>query len=153
MADALEQFRQQHLEKWLTEPIPMLNNLSPTAASKTKDGRARLEQLLDFYEKSSKAQANLGGMMMMNVNPDREWVYSKLGIGPSRGSSGSQQVPHVHAKAMIFAKGCELVLTKLDTVHLNGQTGTVIGPPHEGRLPLKMQDGSMKRVRLHNLRE
>lgn len=149
MDDMLENIRQQHLHKWLTEPIPMLNNLSPTAASKTKDGRARLEQLLDFYDTTSQNMPQ-GVHNGFSINPTREWAYSKLGIGPPR--KGPQEAPHVHTKAMLFASGEELVLTKLDTMHLNGQSGTVIGPPHEGRVPLKMKDGSMKRVRIRNLR-
>ncbi len=67
MADA-------HWKKWLIEPIPVLNGLSPRNASKTKIGRDLLESLLLYYEQQdARSSKNI-------YSPNIEELREKLGI-------------------------------------------------------------------------
>ncbi len=145
----MEEMRDQHLRSWLDEPVPMLNNLSPRSAAQTASGRARLEELLSFYEKMNSSRTG-GGMPSFSMNPDRAWVYSQLGI--SAAMTVGQQAPQVSSRAMELCLGQPVVLDRMDDVEMNGRPGTVIGPLHEGCLVVRMEgDFSEMRVRSRNL--
>jgi hypothetical protein len=47
-----------HWEGWFNEPIPALENKTPREASRTKDGRERLEALLLQYERYDVEESN-----------------------------------------------------------------------------------------------
>ena len=70
MAAFLQNYKEKNLQNWLDEPIPMLNNHTPRTASITREGRVKLNDLLDYPERMS-----IGQPASMNVNPSREWVY------------------------------------------------------------------------------
>lgn len=165
MEDWLQQFREKHQEDWLVQPIPALNNQSPTAASKSAAGRALLDQLLDEYERAAihlsamdDVNPEMGGHgMSMDANPDRAWAYSRLGITTvmeSTPSGSAREVPAISgSSSCAFALGSSVALTRLDTISLNGQSGKVVGPPSEGRLPVRLQGGKTMRIRIRHLRE
>jgi len=60
--------KKQQWENWLTTSIPMLNDMTPMAASKTAGGRSLIEKLLDFYSMCS-GGGGFGGGIDMNVDP------------------------------------------------------------------------------------
>ena len=135
----MDDIRERYRLSWLDDPIPMLNNVSPRTAARSAAGRARLDNLLEFYQKGS------GGEL--DLNPDRAWVYAKLGLT----SSPAEQPPPISQRACELAVGSRVVLTKLDTVSLNGQGAQVLGPLHDGRVPVRLDDGPEKRIRPRNL--
>jgi hypothetical protein len=61
VADALEAFMTEHEERWVDEPIPALDGLSPRKAVADQARRPALEALLDDFEWMD-AQAGPGGM-------------------------------------------------------------------------------------------
>ena len=63
-----------HWEQWYTTPVPMLNGETPLEASKSPEGRNRLEALLALYEnRSEAAPENL-------MRPDMEELRRRLGL-------------------------------------------------------------------------
>ncbi|WP_237761287.1 MbcA/ParS/Xre antitoxin family protein [Legionella cherrii] len=50
--EQLKLMAKQHWDAWFDNPIPALNNKTPRQASKTEDGRERLEALLLHYERN-----------------------------------------------------------------------------------------------------
>ena len=132
-------YREQHLENWLVEPIPMLGGMSPTQAARTPAGRAKLDELLAFYEQMP------GGDF--NANPDRAWVHRRLNIGGSASGSGQGDES--------FPTGCHVELHGLATTSLNGKRGTVVGPrSSNGRISVRLAIASLgtKAVKPQNLR-
>ena len=139
MEAAMAAYREQHLENWLVEPIPMLGGMSPTQAARTPAGRAKLDELLSFYEGTG------GGDF--NVNPDRAWVYQRLNIGGSASLSDQSDGS--------FPIGCHVELHSLATMSLNGKRGTVVGPrSSNGRISVRLAITALgtKAVKPQNLR-
>ncbi len=54
----MQEMMQSHWEHWFDKPIPMLLNQTPREASKTKEGRERLEALLLVYERTDLKNKN-----------------------------------------------------------------------------------------------
>lgn len=72
-----DKFMRQHMEKWLTEKIPALDNKTPFASIKTKKGRARVVDLLKSFE-NTEAQKKRDGRPYYNLS----WVWKRLNLTP-----------------------------------------------------------------------
>lgn len=65
----------------------MLENMSPTEASKTARGRKLIDKLLDIYDSMSRA----GGVGSINVNIPSKYAKWKLGYGPGSAEEFAQE--------------------------------------------------------------
>jgi hypothetical protein len=71
----IEQVMKSHWEAWIHMKIPALKNKTPLAASKTREGREKLEALLTQFEFDSRKNPQLG------VGPETfNEIRTKLGI-------------------------------------------------------------------------
>lgn len=50
----LEEIARQHSIRWIDEPVPALNNLTPREATETEEGRDLLESLLLYFESQNR---------------------------------------------------------------------------------------------------
>jgi len=54
---ALKRYQEHHyFEKWPQTKVPALGNITPLQAAKTEEGRRKLEDLLEYYERLQDAQ-------------------------------------------------------------------------------------------------
>ena len=72
-----DKFMHQHMEKWLTEKIPALDNKTPFASIKTKKGREKVVDLLKSFE-NTEAQKKRDGRPYYNLS----WVWKRLNLTP-----------------------------------------------------------------------
>lgn len=64
---AMQEFVAKHWQEWLNTKIPLLNNKTPRQASKTKEGREKLEILLqDFAYRNENFKDDEFGQMWIN---------------------------------------------------------------------------------------
>jgi len=71
---------ERHYRKLLDEPVPMLGNVSPRKAAKTKKGRERLTGWLKLIENST-ARAEAHSAM---TSYDMGWMWDELGVADLR---------------------------------------------------------------------
>lgn len=69
----LDKMAKEHYEKWLDMDIPALGGITPRAASKTQEGRERLEALLLDFERKNQQPGFSGG-------PDVSHLRKQLGL-------------------------------------------------------------------------
>lgn len=78
---AFKPFYCQQWNRWMAQPVPMLNGVSPTQAAQTAQGRKLLDQLLALYDNMRPSGAELSsGSLDANI-PSR-YAKWKLGYGP-----------------------------------------------------------------------
>lgn len=82
----LDQLKSQQWNRWMTQPVPMLGDISPTEASRTPAGRRKLDELLAFYERMS--GSHNGGL---NANIPPRYARWKLGYGPGSAEEFSRE--------------------------------------------------------------
>jgi len=72
-----DKFMRQHMEKWLTEKIPALDNKTPFESIKTKKSRARVVDLLKSFENTEEQKRR-------DDRPyyDLSWVWKRLNLTP-----------------------------------------------------------------------
>ncbi len=66
--EQLKLMAKKHWEAWFDSPIPALNDKTPRQASKTKDGRERLEALLLHYERNDHQLAEKTHYFKADIN-------------------------------------------------------------------------------------
>jgi hypothetical protein len=71
---------ERHYRGLLDEPVPMLGNVSPRKAAKTKKGRERLVGWLKFIENSTAQQEAHSPMASYDVS----WMWHELGVADLR---------------------------------------------------------------------
>ena len=71
---------ERHYRRLLDEPVPMLGNVSPRKAAKTKKGRERLAGWLKLIENST-ARAEAHSAM---ASYDLSWMWDELGVADLR---------------------------------------------------------------------
>jgi hypothetical protein len=72
-----DKFMRQHMEKWLNEKIPALDNKTPFESIKTKKGRARVVDLLKSFENTEEQKRRDGRPYY-----DLSWVWKRLHLTP-----------------------------------------------------------------------
>jgi hypothetical protein len=70
----------RHYRGLLDEPVPMLGNMSPRKAAKTKKGREKLVDWLKFIENSTARKEAHSPM----ANYDVSWMWDELGVADLR---------------------------------------------------------------------
>jgi len=78
----LQESLDRYYSEWMDQPVPMLDDLTPRQASKTADGRRRLETLLKDFEHRQAAWPE--GFM----GPDVDKLRRELGMEELRGRDG-----------------------------------------------------------------
>jgi len=68
-------FMKKHYEKWLTDEIPALNDQIPLAAVKTKEGRKKVTDLLNYIEEIEERKRRAG-----ELSYDISWLWERLGL-------------------------------------------------------------------------
>lgn len=84
-SDAYRQLKAQNWQKWFDEPVPAVDNMTPTEASKSARGRMLLDELFALYD-------NFGSDMgSFNVNVPTRYARWKLGYGPGSAAEFSEE--------------------------------------------------------------
>jgi len=71
----LDKFMREHMEKWIDEKIPALDNQTPRECVATEAGRKRVTELLKSFENLEEHKRKNGEHFY-----DLSWVWSKLGL-------------------------------------------------------------------------
>ncbi len=84
--EALAQFYREHYERWIDEPIPMLDGQTPRAAAKIEALRPRVARMLEDLEVMYERAVAEG-----TVGYDPEWMWAALGLEDlARGREGKK---------------------------------------------------------------
>lgn len=112
--DSIDSFKRQRWRSWLVTPIPMIGAQSPIEASKTIEGRKKLQDILSYYESLRRGDT-------IDVMPPSGWVKWRLGIDKvdngetiyateEAGMIAPQQLPH-YSQERELLEGSKYVTT------------------------------------------
>ncbi|WP_437960418.1 hypothetical protein WME76_12770 [Sorangium sp. So ce119] len=91
LRQAAVQMLQQHYEKWLDEPVPALDGLTPRAAASADGLRPRVAELVEGLERLYERALAEGAAAF-----DPTWMWEELGIEDlARGRSRKQAAPRL----------------------------------------------------------
>ena len=76
--NSMDDFKRTLWRSWFMASIPMLGDVSPIEAAKTTQGRQKLEELLNQYDKFRSTMPTSDSSERIDGNPPSDWVKWKL---------------------------------------------------------------------------